>query len=198
MLYLSVATEHDTQLKIMQALTRKFNLHPDLDLRAVAEACPLHLTGADFYALCSDALLKAMIRTAEGVDCKIGAWGAGGIERVPADSLIFAASLNAEAGSRDVPLTPQYYLATMALPHEIEVQVTQADFQAAQRELVPSVSASEMEHYASVQQQFASETINAPEQKGIETQGNGSHAAEQVYAQSSHGKGKGKGKARAE
>jgi peroxin-6 len=72
MLYLSVATDHENQLKIIQALTRKFKLHPDLDLRAVANACPLLLTGADFYALCSDALLKAMSRTAAAVDEKIG------------------------------------------------------------------------------------------------------------------------------
>lgn len=75
MLYLSVATEHETQLKIIQALTRKFKMHRDLDLAAVANACPLHLTGADFYALCSDALLKAMSRTAAAVDEKIGERG---------------------------------------------------------------------------------------------------------------------------
>jgi peroxin-6 len=72
MLYLGVSDTHDAQLKIMQALTRKFKLDGDVDLAALANACPFNYTGADFYALCSDALLKAMARKAEEVDTKIG------------------------------------------------------------------------------------------------------------------------------
>jgi len=60
------------QLKILEALTREFRLHPDLNLRSVAEQCPFNYTGADFYALCSDAMLKAMTRKASEVDIKIG------------------------------------------------------------------------------------------------------------------------------
>ena len=71
MLYLSVSTDHKTQHNILSALTRKFNLDPDLDLMAVAERCPFNYTGADFYALCSDAMLKAMSRTASEVDKRI-------------------------------------------------------------------------------------------------------------------------------
>lgn len=59
------------------------------------------------------------------------------------------------------PLTPQYYLAEMATPAEIEVLVTQEDFDSALRSLIPSVSQTEMEHYARVQQQFSKETINS-------------------------------------
>lgn len=72
MLYLSVSKDHETQYNILRALTRKFTLHKQLDLRAVAEKCPFNYTGADFYALCSDAMLKAMSRTAEAVDQRIG------------------------------------------------------------------------------------------------------------------------------
>ena len=73
MLYLGVSHTHDAQLNILHALTRKFKLHPDLRLEQIAEACPFHYTGADFYALCSDALLKAMSRKAEELEAKIGA-----------------------------------------------------------------------------------------------------------------------------
>ena len=72
MLYLGVSQSHEAQLNILQALTRKFKLHPDLSLQRVAEACPFHYTGADFYALCSDALLKAMSRKAEELEARIG------------------------------------------------------------------------------------------------------------------------------
>jgi len=72
LLYLGVSDTHDAQLKILEALTRKFRLHPELNLRSVAEQCPFNYTGADFYALCSDAMLKAMTRKASEVDIKIG------------------------------------------------------------------------------------------------------------------------------
>lgn len=72
MLYLGVSDNHDSQLKIIQALTRKFKLDPNTRLEDVAALCPSNYTGADFYALCSDAMLKAMTRKAEDIDRTIG------------------------------------------------------------------------------------------------------------------------------
>lgn len=71
MLYLGVSETHDAQLNILEALTRKFRLHPSLNLREVVEQCPFNYTGADFYALCSDALLNAMMRKAEELENKL-------------------------------------------------------------------------------------------------------------------------------
>lgn len=71
MLYLGVSDSHDTQHAIIQALTRQFRLDNALDLRLVAERCPFNYTGADFYALCSDAMLNAMSRKAEELEAKI-------------------------------------------------------------------------------------------------------------------------------
>jgi len=71
MLYLGVSDTHEAQLNILEALTRKFRLDPDLDLRNIANKCPFNYTGADFYALCSDAMLNAMSRKAEEVEEKI-------------------------------------------------------------------------------------------------------------------------------
>ena len=58
------------------------------------------------------------------------------------------------------PLTPQYYLGELATPAETEVLVSEEDFSAALRELVPSVSQEEMEHYARIQQRFSNETFS--------------------------------------
>lgn len=74
MLYLGVSDTHDAQLRIIEALTRKFRLDPNIDLTEIAEQCPFNYTGADFYALCSDAMLKAMTRKAEEVDARIREW----------------------------------------------------------------------------------------------------------------------------
>jgi peroxin-6 len=65
-----------------------------------------------------------------------------------------AAILNKEPGNPH-PLTPQYYLAEMAAPEDTNVVVTQEDFDQAVRDLVPSVSQSEMNRYASIQQRFS-------------------------------------------
>ncbi|KAK3582678.1 hypothetical protein CHS0354_031089 [Potamilus streckersoni] len=62
LLYLGVSETRESQLNLLQALTRKFHLEENLDLSAIAEKCPFNLTGADFYALCSDALLNAIKR----------------------------------------------------------------------------------------------------------------------------------------
>jgi peroxin-6 len=53
------------------------------------------------------------------------------------------------------PITAQYYLAEMATPQDVDVVVAQADFLKAVKNLVPSVSESEMEHYLAVQKQFS-------------------------------------------
>src|ERR1700743_1712367 len=71
MLYLGVADSHDQQVTIMKALTRNFTLAPDVDLTRVASRLPFTYTGADLYALCSDAMLKAITRKTRGVDEKV-------------------------------------------------------------------------------------------------------------------------------
>jgi len=75
MLYLGVSETHEAQLDILHALTRKFKLSRALNLADIASECPLHYTGADFYALCSDAMLNAINRKVAALDSKIGVSG---------------------------------------------------------------------------------------------------------------------------
>ncbi|KIK59642.1 hypothetical protein GYMLUDRAFT_226408 [Collybiopsis luxurians FD-317 M1] len=141
MLYLGVSETHDAQLNILEALTRKFRLHPDLDLKQVAEQCSFNYTGADFYALCSDALLNAMTRKAEELEEKL-------------------VSFNSQPHlhpDHPHPLTAQYYLAEMASEEDMRVEVTREDFNIALKGLVPSVSPAEMDHYRGIQDRFSRE-----------------------------------------
>lgn len=73
LLYLGVSDTHEAQFKILEALTRNFPRDPHLNLMDIAHLCSFNFTGADFYALCSDAMLKAMSRKAREIDEKIGA-----------------------------------------------------------------------------------------------------------------------------
>ncbi|KAJ2801467.1 peroxisomal assembly protein, partial [Coemansia furcata] len=119
LVYLGVSETHDAQLNIIQALTRKFHLHPDLDLRSIAEQCPFHYTGADFYALCSDALLKAMLRTVDEVDLLVKEWN-DSADGHGSGSSSLPQSTEKTGGSGTapmylpVPMTPQYYLDHIA------------------------------------------------------------------------------------
>nr|AAK16738.1 Pex6 protein [Colletotrichum lagenaria] len=135
MLYLGVSDTHDKQLKILEALTRKFTLHPSVSLHSVAQQLPFTYTGADFYALCSDAMLKAVTRQAASVDAKIR-------------------ELEAQPRSRTGPISTAYFFDHHATPEDIAVMVTEEDFLAANRELVPSVSAGELSHYEQVRAMF--------------------------------------------
>ena len=115
MLYLGISDTHEKQLTILEALTRKFTLRPDVSLRRVAQSLPFTYTGADLYALCSDAMLKAITRQTSAVDAKIKALPGG-------------------------PISTAYFFDHLAKEEDIAVMVTEDDFDAAQRGLVGSVS----------------------------------------------------------
>ena len=116
MLYLGVSDTHAKQKTILEALTRKFVMDPGLDLGRVAEALPFTYTGADLYALCSDAMLKAITRQAEAVDAKVG-----------------------ELERQGKKVTTAQFFDHYATKEDVAVIVREEDFEAARRELVPSV-----------------------------------------------------------
>ncbi|KAK8785451.1 hypothetical protein V5799_008184 [Amblyomma americanum] len=113
LLYVGIPSDKDSQLKILKALTRKFRLAERLDLASVVEECPPNLTGADFYSLCSAAVVRATRRHIDQLEQGV----------IPMD--------------------------------DHNVLVTLEDFQAALKELVPSVSPSELARYQDIQQKLA-------------------------------------------
>ncbi|KAF1840041.1 AAA-domain-containing protein [Cucurbitaria berberidis CBS 394.84] len=132
MLYLGVSDTHEKQQTILEALTRKFTLHPDLSLQRVSQGLPFTYTGADMYALCSDAMLKAITRQARAVDEKVKAYNK----------------------THTPTITIAYYFDHLATEEDTAVMVTEEDFVEAHRELVPSVSADELRHYEGVRKAF--------------------------------------------
>ncbi|KAJ4287336.1 peroxisomal assembly protein [Kalmusia sp. IMI 367209] len=142
MLYLGVSDTHDKQQTILEALSRKFTLHPDLSLQRVASTLPFTYTGADMYALCSDAMLKAITRQARAVDEKVKAYNA----------------------SRSAPISIAYFFDHLATEEDTAVMVMEEDFIDAHKELVPSVSADELKHYERVRKAF--EGTGKKEEKG--------------------------------
>jgi peroxin-6 len=123
--YLGVAASREAQLAVMQALTRKFSLAKDLDLRSVVSRCGLTFTGADFYALCSDAMLHALKRKIDTFEAALGSRADSAVER---SSLLQRLS---EA--------------------ELAVEVGEADFSHALAHLTPSLTAEDLAKYQQVQ-----------------------------------------------
>ena len=89
-------------------------MHPKMSLRRVAGSLPFTYTGADLYALCSDAMLKAITRQTSAVDDKFKALPGG-------------------------PISTAYFFDHLAINADIAVMVTEEDFAEAERELVGSV-----------------------------------------------------------
>ena len=58
--YLGVPSQPDGQEQVLGALTRKFPLDPSVDIPRLVASAPPTLSGADLYALCSDAYLNAI------------------------------------------------------------------------------------------------------------------------------------------
>ena len=141
MLYLGIPDTHEKQLTILQALTRKFSLSPDCSLERVAASLPFTYTGADLYALASDAMLKAITRKADAVDAKIKALPGGEVSKA-------------------------YFFDHLATEEDIGVTVTERDFETASQCLVGSVSAKELEHYKRVREAFEGNELGRDERKG--------------------------------
>ncbi|KAK6909470.1 hypothetical protein I203_103489 [Kwoniella mangroviensis CBS 8507] len=168
----------DDGLKKRSGILLKFTLDPSLKLEEVADGLEYNLTGADLYALCSDAMLGAMTRTAEKVDQEVDRLNkihnGNGIDQLDVDT----------KKPWKGELSVQYYLSKLANPSEIQVKVGLEDFQGALKKLVPSVSKDEMDHYERVQRQFKSFNLLNTQEK----------EKEDVNEQGRKGKGKGKAK----
>lgn len=132
LLYLGIPDNNAKQLNVLNALTRKFNLDQDVQLSKIAELCPFYYSGADFYALCSDAMLSAMIRIAHEVDTKLLEYNK----------------------PRAVKLTLNQWFDKVANPNDTKVTVKMEDFIKAQSHLTPSISQDELNHYLQIKKTF--------------------------------------------
>ncbi|CEP64744.1 AAA family ATPase peroxin 6 LALA0_S13e02036g [Lachancea lanzarotensis] len=132
LLYLGIPDTNAKQLNVLLALSRKFTLDKGVDLARVAEICPFNYTGADFYALCSDAMLNAMTRTSRLVDEKVRAY----------------------CKQTQRQISTRYWFDNVAAEEDSNVIVQMDDYLKAQENLAPSVSTEELAHYLRVKSNF--------------------------------------------
>uniref|UniRef100_A0A8C7HU47 Peroxisomal ATPase PEX6 n=1 Tax=Oncorhynchus kisutch TaxID=8019 RepID=A0A8C7HU47_ONCKI len=72
LVYVGINEDKESQLQVLKAIVRKFKVDPSVSLQDIVERCPPQLTGADIYALCSDAMMSAIkrkiARVTDGLD----------------------------------------------------------------------------------------------------------------------------------
>ncbi|KAK9540733.1 hypothetical protein VZT92_003166 [Zoarces viviparus] len=68
LVYVGINEDRASQLQVLQAILRKFQMDSAVDLQQVVDRCPDHMTGADLYALCSDAMTAAIKRKISLID----------------------------------------------------------------------------------------------------------------------------------
>eukprot|EP01133_Synstelium_polycarpum_P003812 gene3812-4399_t len=132
LLYLGISSDKESQLKIVKALTRKFHLGDDVDLKDAVDKCQMNLTGSDFYALCSDALanaIKEKIQELEEIRTKRRA-------EALANNVSDEIDEDQEESDQQVIVFQRHFLEAVDM-------------------LVPSVSQDEMAYYHKVQKQFS-------------------------------------------
>ena len=127
LLYVGVAADPAAQLSVLRALTRRFQLHADVDLGELSVRCPPRLTGADLYALCSDAWMTALKRVIAEREAQAQAGGGAAGQ---------GSGAGQGGGRRD------------------DVVVRHADFVAALHDLRPSLSEADVARYEAVRDQY--------------------------------------------
>lgn len=72
LVYLGISREPEAKRRILTALTRKFKLSADVNLDAVARACPPTATGADLYGVAAGALSSVLRRRVAAAEAALG------------------------------------------------------------------------------------------------------------------------------
>lgn len=125
--YLGIPSTRAEQLFALKALTRKFSMSADVDLDALLEPLDFLYTGADFFALCSDAMMFAVEETLESFQCSAS---------------VVDGEQAAEAGLSESP------------SESTDIAVTMKHFVKAREQLKPSVTKADLHKYEALKQKF--------------------------------------------
>ncbi|KAK7198294.1 peroxisome assembly protein [Novymonas esmeraldas] len=114
--YLGIPSTREEQLFALKALTRKFDLADDVELSAVLEPLDMEYTGADFFALCSDAMMFAVEDALEEAQQRIAA-----VEGTAGDT---EAAEDGEGGAAAIRVCMEHFCRARA---QLKPSVTKAD-----------------------------------------------------------------------
>ncbi|KAL4420721.1 hypothetical protein ABPG75_010377 [Micractinium tetrahymenae] len=150
LLYVGIASDVPSRLQVLQALARRFRMAPGVDLEQVAARCADRFTGADLYALCSDAWMTALKRSIACLEARQGKGQCNGEEHGSAAN----GSVGTTEAGAELAEEAEEAAEEAAAEGEPEVEVTQADFLAAADSLQPSLSLEEVAKYERIRDQY--------------------------------------------
>ena len=154
--YVSIASDVPTRVKVLTALTRKFNIAPGTSLERIAGQCPPTFTGADMYALCADSWMQAAKRTAgvasraESVARKKGLLLDGAADGIAEGSFVSGVSPTASPAKKANGADAN----NKGKEKKTFVVVTEADFMLSLQSLAPSLSMDELARYEELRQKL--------------------------------------------
>ncbi|EEB07875.1 peroxin-6 [Schizosaccharomyces japonicus yFS275] len=137
LLYLGICTDAQARLKILQAQLRKVRLSDNVNLMTIAKQCPPNLTGADLFALCSDAVFLALERQIQQLEDE------------------WTQEKHVSGVQNEDPETA---FAEWIATKEQVVILDMNDLLTSLHHTVPSVSIAELQHYETLQKQFQQQT----------------------------------------
>ena len=148
LLYLGIDGGADARLRVLEAVTRQFDLSLDVDLEGVAAQIPKTFTGADTSAVASEALSRALRRRISELERELTAANAGGEKPGEAGA----------AGGAGGRLTMDQLLANYEEenPAQLRACVSMDDLLEATGSILPSVSSKELAHYEQLRLRFCS------------------------------------------
>jgi peroxin-6 len=143
---------------VLRALTRKFELCADVDLADVARRCPRGLSGADYYGLCAEALIRSIRESAEA---------RGGL-KTPSKRYSSNVSCNDSSKdssndlSNDSCSNSSAHVEVEVLPPPRSIAVAAHHFDAALRGLMPSLSLQDAARYRELHVQIEGRAAALP------------------------------------
>lgn len=152
LIYLGISANVENQLKVVKAVTRKFEHEANVDFNYLLEAInqqfgPGRFTGADIAAFCNQGMSNALQRKVTEFENHIMEYN----QKILQDKKALVQK-EGELGKR--LLNPRKLLKTMS-DEELNVKVSMEDYEAAIEAIVPSVSAEELLHYENLRKRFS-------------------------------------------
>ena len=126
MIYLGISEDQDQRIRILEAQTRKLKVDENVDFNKLIQEIPLNFTGADFYGLTSQSVIRSAKKLIKDIQLQYEN------ERLQEPNLSFNQYIQIIQDNRK---------------DLCEIKIKMEDFLETLSEITPSVSLQELEKY---------------------------------------------------
>ena len=126
MIYLGISEDQDQRIRILEAQTRKLKVDENVDFNKLIQEIPLNFTGADFYGLTSQSVIRSAKKLIKDIQLQFEN------ERLQEPDLSFNQYIQIIQDNRK---------------DLCEIKIKMEDFLETLSEITPSVSLQELEKY---------------------------------------------------